>query len=1117
MNPSTVRSGAGVPFVLTIAAALPAQGKFVNFEDPQVKPIAVASVGTNDYVLACNTPDNSVEVYLAEWDLDDPIARVPVGLSPVSVKWDPTTGCFYSCNYLGDSISRVRLDLVPASGGIPETVHPVLERTAYVGDEPTDIAFDAGGGTAVVTLHSKGLAKRINLADLSQYTPAMPLFTLAPTLPSPEIDDYVDPASSSQILWLVKQARRVALLPDGRSYFLNTMGGEISDRSVYDLGVFMIDDSAGGTTFHALSGTGSTNFGFAINGDNDRMYVVSQIANNVDNFGVGQVEDDPTGFVQTWLQVVDLPSGGAIGQNVPVLQMEQEAGVGAAVPGQLSIDLNRDYSDDMARSALPIGETLAQVTDVILIPDPTPNAPERIVLAAFGSDRVAILTEDLSQDGGYARTLVDIPIVAPAGAYSAAGPRGLAWSANASEPGSGTTGLVYVLNRLDNSIAVVNPANGNVTGRRLAFDPTPDNIRNGRKFLYTAKLTSGNGTVSCSSCHVDARTDGMRWRLGETAHSGGTIPTFLIDGYNENLLPLPQDEFPRNKPEIVTQTLQGLVNYHLEPDGMQFMATNAPYHWRGDKPGFTDFNEAFVNLQGMTSVSAASSGPDARGFSAGEMQQYASFINTIHHPPNPDQPNTRTYGGSEGDPTNPTDAGLLGGALWGRKIFHIAPSIEGRSCVNCHSLPDGSSNTLTIVVEVPAGLASVQNPAPVLQWHPMETAALRNIGAREALLPDGFVASGNVVWPINGTAGLHHGGVGSLNPTLGGLISTTLNDNVHRTFVPLQFIDSKQAEALTEFIRQLDTGTAPLIGFAWTMTAGGSPTDARFDLAIGQAEEANVGVAAYRRVGGVEQGFWYDVTLGEFREESGSASLTQAQLVNALSGADDVLIVQATPAGSERRVASLDGVAPALLTSGPMNIELEPMVPDTAYEGITHFDGNIDPNHPTRPFVWNPNLGSGPVPLPAPPTPQSQQAQRELATAAAKADVGVPDTLRHEPPRRFRVAGDNIANGAKLGIESWAAPNVLVWFDLTPTPLLNENNRQIWETTEELDALQTMALLCGGYSAPSVLAVLLGDFSPATINALDAKTWNSYRFYVKNEDGSVDQSGWEPLEIADDR
>ena len=42
----------------------------------------------------------------------------------------------------------------------------------------------------------------------------------------------------------------------------------------------------------------------------------------------------------------------------------------------------------------------------------------------------------------------------------------------------------------------------------------PPVIRKGRGFLYDAKL-SGNGTIECASCHVDAEMDMLAWDLGD--------------------------------------------------------------------------------------------------------------------------------------------------------------------------------------------------------------------------------------------------------------------------------------------------------------------------------------------------------------------------------------------------------------------------------------------------------------------------------------------------------------------------------------------------------------------------------------------------------------------------
>ena len=87
------------------------------------------------------------------------------------------------------------------------------------------------------------------------------------------------------------------------------------------------------------------------------------------------------------------------------------------------------------------------------------------------------------------------------------GPRGLALN-----PGA----ALYVLNRLANTISIVNWQSNTVANEIPigSHDPTTPTIRQGRGFLYDAKL-SGNGTVSCASCHVDAEMDLLAWDLGD--------------------------------------------------------------------------------------------------------------------------------------------------------------------------------------------------------------------------------------------------------------------------------------------------------------------------------------------------------------------------------------------------------------------------------------------------------------------------------------------------------------------------------------------------------------------------------------------------------------------------
>ena len=82
---------------------------------------------------------------------------------------------------------------------------------------------------------------------------------------------------------------------------------------------------------------------------------------------------------------------------------------------------------------------------------------------------------------------------------------------------------LYVLNKISNSVTVIGTASGSVLAEVPAgsHDPTPTSIREGRGFLFDARL-SGNGTISCATCHVDADVDGLAWDLGDP---GGDLHT----------------------------------------------------------------------------------------------------------------------------------------------------------------------------------------------------------------------------------------------------------------------------------------------------------------------------------------------------------------------------------------------------------------------------------------------------------------------------------------------------------------------------------------------------------------------------------------------------------------
>ena len=129
--------------VLTIvlSALSQAQGRsdYLNVESPPVHPIEVFRFQGHDYLAICNTRNSSLEI----WDTQEQpqrrlLARISVGMEPVSVRYNPDLKKLYTANFLGDSVSII--DVVPGTAA----AHPaafLFDQTTHVGDEPMDVAF----------------------------------------------------------------------------------------------------------------------------------------------------------------------------------------------------------------------------------------------------------------------------------------------------------------------------------------------------------------------------------------------------------------------------------------------------------------------------------------------------------------------------------------------------------------------------------------------------------------------------------------------------------------------------------------------------------------------------------------------------------------------------------------------------------------------------------------------------------------------------------------------------------------------------------------------------------------------------------------------------------------
>ena len=1058
--------------VLPLVSLAQGQDGYLNVESPQVHPIEVARVSGHDYILAVNTPDNSVEI----WNTDETVpvdqrlvARVRVGLEPVSVRWVPELGRFYTANFLGDSISVATL----TAGGGPSTLAATLERTEFAGDEPQDLVIfpvDTEEGplyTVVVTQRSPDGYGWFDALTLQPMVAGAYSFdTRQPSGQDIDGDGLDDDVALKE--------PRAAAFACGNVFLLGEKGG---NTPAYDADLLMAPVNGG--TQQLFGGLGSTNFKLTFDRQ-QTLYAVGGMALNTVLRDEPVLQQAPTGFVEHRVyRMQDVCSG------TPTIDSRDLNVRGVTAGGDV----------------VPVGRNiaLAQPTDLVLFePD---EGTIRLFLAAYGSDRLGVLQGQPAQAlTAWQRRTIDIrpggdPVV------DTAGPRGLALKrANPSQtedPGA----RLYVLNRISHSITIVDPISESVVDEfDLSNDPTPFETRDGRRFLYSARF--GNGFNSCASCHIDARLDGIAWDLGTPDADAEKIPPELF-GFPD-VFP---EEFPLDKEHMVTQSLQGLLNFDVEPE-IQDLVTNAPYHWRADRATFLDFNGAFVGLLG---------GP--KELDDPDMVRFETFINTVSYPGNPRQPLNRDYSGDflgqEG--INST------GATLGMVTYHIIGSVGTTSCVHCHALPEGSNNVLT---EFIAG----QNPhdlSEALPNQPMETAALRGLFQKEARLSrNGSEVVENQ--PITGLEGLFHTGfvVDTLDPANDDNATGGINSFV-RFFFNLGALESDTAQ----YVHELDWGVGPSVGLSYTADStnvGGGLTGFFRTLLEGQALEANSGFAVQARLAGLDRGFYFDPTLDPpaYREEPGGTVFDWPTLSALVTAATDRLVFIGTPLGSERRVAHPTGqplVIPGVDPSAP---ELLEMVPNTA---------NVD--IPKMAFNWagatNQHGGASPH------ITRLLQYGLIQSSPAGENAFGLGPVPRHDPPRRFRVAAADLRPGAELHLfvpvesgfpgavttlppsPSGPQPTRLVRLPLHPTAdrqTVGEDTVPIWETAAELDSIEYYTLMLGGNGAPGVATAKADHVfaipEPPTTLPFDANSFNWHYVRVTNADGTSTDGGWQRLRIT---
>ncbi|MBX3160568.1 MAG: hypothetical protein KF773_31675 [Deltaproteobacteria bacterium] len=903
---------------------------FTTFESGQVRPLALTP--NKKLLLATNTPDGRLEIFAVKHDRLEHVASVPVGLEPVAVAARDNDEAWV-VNHLSDSVSIVALDGKDSR----------VTRTLLVGDEPRDIVF-AGRGRrrAFITTAHRGQNSPV---DPQLATPGVGRADVwVFDAEACGADASLGGAPLKILTFFAEMPRALAVTPDGSRVYaaafhsgnatastfvgnfagvgnplppfapssifpfpagINASGqeqplagvivkydgthwtdeaGGIRDAEMMftlpDRDVFAIDANANPPV--AVAGpagvyahVGTTLFNMIVNPANGKVYVSNLESNNQQRFeGANHFAGDTT---------VPAPSvrGHIAESRITVLDA-----AGNVTPRHLNKHI--DYSTCCA--PIPNAENARSVafpTGMEITAD-----GRTLYVAALGTSEVAVYdTARLEND-------TFVPSTADQIAVTGGGPTGLALDEKKHR--------LYVLTRFDNSIKIIDTTTRAQIGAAAMFNPEPQHVVRGRRFLYDASFSSSHGDSACASCHIFGDMDHLAWDLGNPDEPDVPDPNvYITDSFRKH--------FASMKGLMTTQSLRGMDNM-------------GPMHWRGDRTGATlepsaqpssgHFNEqlafkafrvAFPGLLGRHAQIPES-----------DLQAFTDFALEIMYPPNP----IRRLDNSL------TPRQQLGfDVFFGPKTFFdpLAPGIPGGAgtlaCGDCHALDPmanaghttkpGFFGTNTLSAEV-AGAFNTKTPH------------LRNLYQKVGKFgfprsPIWLPSPGQGVFrgeQLRGFGFTHDGSFDttltfSFAPNFGkGLADPAEPVTIFPPFLNIQInnpqglsvtADLAKHEALDDYMMVFESNFHPIVG--QQVTAGPSNAAAaapRVALLLARANADECQVVARHK----QEGFLYNGSVF-LRNRAGAPPLTPAQL-----RAKGTVTYTCVPKGNGRRLAldrDLDG------------------------------------------------------------------------------------------------------------------------------------------------------------------------------------------------------------------
>lgn len=582
---------------------------FVHFESGHVHPLAMTPDGSK--LLAVNTADNRLAVFSLAGALPTRVAEIPVGLEPVSVAARTNTEAWV-VNTLSDDVSIVDLT----------TMH--VRATVRVGDEPSDVVFAGSPQRAWISVTTDDAIKLFDPTNLATPPQVLAVPARGPrslsvsadgskvyaaifygshgatVLSEAEAGDSL-PSPNPPMRAGLPPAPKVGLIVNFSSGHWRDESGKLWDSKIkYTVPlVELVQFDAASKAITRVNGDLATiMLATAVNPVTGAAAVTGTYARIEQRF-----EPNLRGHL-TETRVAIVPTSGPrtlVGLNPHINY--------AVTPGPPS---ERDSA-------------IGQPTGAAWSAD-----GQRLYVTSLASDRVAVVSAT-------GTLLARVPTIA--------GPTGVV--------ADGARGRLYVLGRFRNQLQTLSDASfASLAVAPLGFDPTPDEIVNGRRFFYGG-FTSGHGDQSCASCHLFGDFDNLAWDLGNPLGDLSPVPPGMLD-------PTLQPAHPMKGP-MVTQSLRGLGGTGV-------------LHWRGDRADLAAFNPAFESLLGR-----AAPLPDS------ERVAFTDFVMPLVYPPNPRQNLDRTMPDApSGQPS----------ARRGQTFFSTVPVDAVLRCSDCHSLPSGTNGQL---------------------------------------------------------------------------------------------------------------------------------------------------------------------------------------------------------------------------------------------------------------------------------------------------------------------------------------------------------------------------------------------------------------------------------------